>query len=202
MTFGNKIRERREELRMTQEDLSSFVHEELSRQSVSKWERGEAYPDVENLITLSAVLGLSLDEMFQDELSERISKLEEVISDIPLARERSFSRDAIPVAVLNELPIIQKLNGGAAISINNISATKIKDDDTYDWVFNFEGCILEEKEDGSEVRFKIKVLDSDGIAVDTNLVFTNANKKGEKFRVNSKSFNAPDWGEGIMIDIM
>ena len=74
MTFGNKIRERREELRMTQEDLSSVVHEELSRQSVSKWERGEAYPDVEILITLSAVLGLSLDEMFQDELSERISK--------------------------------------------------------------------------------------------------------------------------------
>ena len=202
MKFGDKIRERREELKMTQEELSSFVHEELSRQSVSKWERGEAYPDVENLITLSAVLGLSLDEMFEDELSNRISKLEDVINDIPITRNTSFSKEAISVEVLNELPLINKLDRGGTISIDAISATKTKAYRGYDWDINLDGCVLEEKDDGKEVRFTIKVLDSDGIAVDTDLVFSNANKKGERFRGNSKFFDKPDWGEKITIDII
>ncbi len=36
MSFGDKIRERREQLKITQEDLSSFVNTDLSRQSISK----------------------------------------------------------------------------------------------------------------------------------------------------------------------
>ncbi|MEG0254392.1 helix-turn-helix transcriptional regulator [Vagococcus sp.] len=35
----------------------------ISRQSISKWERGDALPSVENLISLSELLNLSLDEL-------------------------------------------------------------------------------------------------------------------------------------------
>lgn len=35
----------------------------LSRQAVSKWERGEASPDTDNLIALARLYGISLDEL-------------------------------------------------------------------------------------------------------------------------------------------
>lgn len=35
----------------------------ISRQSISKWERGESTPDTDNLIALASVYGISLDEL-------------------------------------------------------------------------------------------------------------------------------------------
>ena len=52
---------------------ASLSHEEfaeklgVSRQAVSKWERGEAYPDTENLITISEMFGVTLDELLKGE---------------------------------------------------------------------------------------------------------------------------------------
>lgn len=69
MSFGERIKQRREELSLTQEEVSAFINADLSRQSVSKWERDEAYPEVEKLLYLSVKLDMSLDDMFMDELS-------------------------------------------------------------------------------------------------------------------------------------
>jgi len=69
MSFGEKLKHRREELSLTQEDVGAYVSDELSRQAVSKWERDEAYPEVKTLLILSVKLGMSLDEMFSDELA-------------------------------------------------------------------------------------------------------------------------------------
>ena len=74
MSFGEKIKRRREEMSLTQEDVSSYICEELkkedfSRQAISKWECDEAYPVVKILLILSVKLGMSLDELFSDELA-------------------------------------------------------------------------------------------------------------------------------------
>ena len=69
MSFGEKLKRRREELSLTQEDIGSYISDELSRQAVSKWERDEAYPEVRSLLLLSVKLDMSLDEMFADELA-------------------------------------------------------------------------------------------------------------------------------------
>ena len=45
----------------SQEDLADKLG--LSRQAVSKWERAEASPDTDNLICLSKLYGISLDEL-------------------------------------------------------------------------------------------------------------------------------------------
>lgn len=68
MSFGERIKQRREELSLTQEDVSAFISTELSRQTVSKWERDASYPEVDKLLLLSVKLDMSLDEMFADEL--------------------------------------------------------------------------------------------------------------------------------------
>lgn len=77
VSFARRLKERREELKLTQEELSFHIGEdngkELSRQAVSKWEKENpedpAYPEVQTLLRLSLALDISLDELFRDELA-------------------------------------------------------------------------------------------------------------------------------------
>ncbi|MCL2848041.1 MAG: helix-turn-helix transcriptional regulator [Firmicutes bacterium] len=45
----------------SQEELAEQLN--ISRQAISKWERGESLPDTENLIGLAALYGISIDEL-------------------------------------------------------------------------------------------------------------------------------------------
>ena len=57
MNISDIIRQAREELGLTQEDLAERL--EVSRQAVSKWELGASVPSPENLALLEEVLGVS-----------------------------------------------------------------------------------------------------------------------------------------------
>lgn len=59
MDFSNRIINARKEKGLSQEALAELIG--VSRQAVSKWETGEAKPDVDKLIALCAVLELSMD---------------------------------------------------------------------------------------------------------------------------------------------
>lgn len=50
---------------LSQEELAEKIG--VSRQAVSKWERAEASPDTDNLILLSEIYGVSLDELLKGE---------------------------------------------------------------------------------------------------------------------------------------
>lgn len=53
----------REQEGYTQAQLAE--HLMLTRQAISKWERGESYPDIENIILLSDLYDISLDELLR-----------------------------------------------------------------------------------------------------------------------------------------
>lgn len=61
LLIGNKLFELRKSSGLSQDELAYKL--EVSRQAVSKWERGEALPDAENLIKLSQLYQVSLDEI-------------------------------------------------------------------------------------------------------------------------------------------
>ena len=67
--FGDKLKARREEKGLSQDDVADFFGENFSRQAVSKWERDGSYPEVEKLLVLAAKLDISLDALFEDELN-------------------------------------------------------------------------------------------------------------------------------------
>ena len=67
--FQDKLKQKREELSLSQEQLGELINAEISRQSISKWESGESYPTVDKLLILAAKLNLSLDELFEEELA-------------------------------------------------------------------------------------------------------------------------------------
>ena len=50
MKFGDNLQNLRKLKKMSQESLAEKV--EVSRQSISKWERGESYPTMNNIMSL------------------------------------------------------------------------------------------------------------------------------------------------------
>ena len=48
MKFGENLKKIRKNKKMSQEELAEKVN--VSRQSVSKWETGESYPEMNNIL--------------------------------------------------------------------------------------------------------------------------------------------------------
>lgn len=66
----NNLYELRRRAELSQEELAEKLG--VSRQAVSKWERGEAYPDTENLIIISEMFSITIDELLKVDMSEEI----------------------------------------------------------------------------------------------------------------------------------
>jgi HTH-type transcriptional regulator/antitoxin HipB len=61
LEIANKLLKLRKENNLSQEDLAEKLG--VTRQAISKWERGESSPDTDNLIQLSNLYRVSLDEL-------------------------------------------------------------------------------------------------------------------------------------------
>ena len=65
MTLGEKISSLRGAANMSQGDLAEKLN--VSRQSISKWETDASVPDLDKLILLSDLFGITLDELVRSE---------------------------------------------------------------------------------------------------------------------------------------
>ncbi len=70
--IGLLIKKLRSEKGLTQKDFAERLH--VSDKTVSKWERGDGYPDIEMLKPICHELGISVDELF-DGMAERNSNI-------------------------------------------------------------------------------------------------------------------------------
>lgn len=68
MKLNEKIKEERIKLNMTQEQLAAEVY--VTRVSVSNWETGKTYPDIDSLLLLSKLFNISIDTLVKDEVIE------------------------------------------------------------------------------------------------------------------------------------
>lgn len=59
--FGARLQTLRRQAGMSQQELADRLH--VSRQSISKWELGTAKPDLDNVVRLSELFSVSLDEL-------------------------------------------------------------------------------------------------------------------------------------------
>ena len=59
MNLGEKIKERRKQAGLSQEQLAEQLG--VSRQAISKWESGKAVPETDTLISISKYFDVSLD---------------------------------------------------------------------------------------------------------------------------------------------
>jgi len=66
MTLSEKIFALRAEAGLSQGDLAEKLA--VSRQSVSKWETGQSVPDLDKIIKLADLFGVSVDELVREEV--------------------------------------------------------------------------------------------------------------------------------------
>lgn len=80
MILGEKITLLRKKNNYSQEDLANELG--ISRQSVSKWESGNSIPDLDKIVKMSSLFGVSTDYLLKDELEEETpSETDEMVED-------------------------------------------------------------------------------------------------------------------------
>ena len=65
MIFSEKLQILRKNKGLTQEALADKLN--VSRQAVAKWESGQVYPDISNLIQISDLMNVSVDYLVKDQ---------------------------------------------------------------------------------------------------------------------------------------
>ena len=100
MEIGAQIKTRRQELNMTQEMLARELH--VGRTTVSNWEIGRNYPDLQLIVSISNVLNLSLDTL----LGKESEIVKEITRDTNIRKSQSRK-----IKILSALLILVILAG-------------------------------------------------------------------------------------------
>lgn len=158
MEFGEKIRQAREKLGMTQQTLADQLY--VTRQAVSRWECGARYPDLLTAKCLSDILHVSMDELLsKEELTRHVQKqpiLESVrtekihfalFSSLSLLCGLSFLRNAVylPFSVGDEGILLyhlwkELLTYGLLCAVSLFTALKLLKRETTPRMVGFVGC--------------------------------------------------------------
>lgn len=62
LKIGNKIKAKRRERNLTQEELASMLG--VTKAAVSKWENEESYPDIMLLPQIAQLFHMTMDDLF------------------------------------------------------------------------------------------------------------------------------------------
>ena len=96
MDIGKKLREKRLEANYTQKDLAEILH--VSRQTISSWEVGRTYPDLDVLIAISDLYNTPLDDLLKED--------SDMVKDITKKVKRSERRQLLNILLSVALIII------------------------------------------------------------------------------------------------
>lgn len=77
--IGDKIKNKRKELNLTQEYLAKELN--ISRQAVSKWEKGLSEPSMDNLVKLSGIFGVDIKYFKNNDAKENESIISKIFWD-------------------------------------------------------------------------------------------------------------------------
>ena len=75
MEIGKQIKKYRTELGLSQEEFADKIF--VTRQSVSNWENDKNYPDINSLVLMAEIFGVSLDSLVKgdiEKMQEEIKK--------------------------------------------------------------------------------------------------------------------------------
>ncbi len=96
MEIGDRLKQARNEQKLTQENLAEQLG--VSRQTISNWENNRSYPDIINLIALSKIYAISLDDLLMED-RKMIEHLEESTNTVK-SGQRLFRRVLIGVYLI------------------------------------------------------------------------------------------------------
>ena len=88
MTLGKQISRLRAAKGLSQEDLANDL--QVSRQSISKWETDTSVPELDKLLKLSEVFGVTLDELVKGPAEEAAQAIDARVTAKEIAQRRDF----------------------------------------------------------------------------------------------------------------
>jgi transcriptional regulator with XRE-family HTH domain len=97
MNLGETIYRLRTEKQLSQGELAEML--EVSRQSISKWENNSAVPELEKLIRLCEIFGVSLDELVKGEETSKDAP-PEVRTEVVYVKQKGFPPRKIAGTIL------------------------------------------------------------------------------------------------------
>lgn len=169
MKFGDNLRMLRKVNNISQEQLAGRVG--VSRQSVSKWETGESYPEMNNILELCKIFHCKINDLVNDSIVD-IDSLDEDIkmSVVKLKNEKQKKLKGISKAmcVISKImriilfvaiPVIIFVMAVTPFVINNININ----DNVITYNMNNEKVKIEVVDENDKLEFKIdgkKVVDS------------------------------------------
>ena len=122
MILADKIIDLRKKNGWSQEELAELL--DVSRQSVSKWESAQSVPDMQRIIRMSEIFGVTTDYLLKDDAE--LAVVSEPISDSPVrtvgmeeantflaVKELNSRRIALGVLLCILSPIVLIVLGGA-----------------------------------------------------------------------------------------
>lgn len=106
MEINKQIKKYRTELKLSQEDLAKKAF--VTRQTISNWENSKSYPDINSLVLLSTIFGVSLDILIKGDL-------EKMKEEIKAEDVRKFNKDSnifaalLIISLLSIVPLFKYL---------------------------------------------------------------------------------------------
>lgn len=182
MKFGENLRNLRKSKKISQEKLAEKVG--VSRQSVSKWETGEAYPEMNNILVLCSIFHCNINDLVNENLID-IDSLDEDIkmSVVKLKKEqqkkmKGLSKAIAVIAKIGRIcttiaiPVIVLIISFAPYVINNIDVQ----DDSIIWkgindkvelkfensqmVFKYDGKVIDTEEEDKLIAEYKEILEN------------------------------------------
>lgn len=86
MKFGDNLKLIRKNKKMSQEQLAEKMN--VSRQSVSKWETGEAYPEMNNILELCKIFNCKINDLVHTDMTDISSLDEEIVMSVVKFNEK------------------------------------------------------------------------------------------------------------------
>lgn len=90
MKFGDNLRKLRKLKKLSQEDLAEKI--QVSRQSVSKWETGDAYPEMNHILDLCKLFHCHINDLVNDSIIDVNSLDEEIRMNVVKFKEEQQNK--------------------------------------------------------------------------------------------------------------
>lgn len=107
MKFGENLYHLRKDAKMSQEKLAEKIG--VSRQSVSKWENGEAYPEMDNLLKICKIFHCKLNDIIHDDIQDIDSLDEDVKMSIVKFEKEKQKRLKVISKIISVIAAIGKV---------------------------------------------------------------------------------------------
>ena len=137
MILADKIIQLRKRCGMSQDELAELIN--VSRQSVSKWEGALSVPDLDKILKMSEIFGVSTDYLLKDDIEENLTEntvsvdetpplrrvsMEEANNFLKINNQSSF-KTALGVALCIMSPVVPAMLDNSSGIITAISDTSM-----------------------------------------------------------------------------